>query len=111
MPDLSSEIANEFWWSKFGYWILVVGLTGEIFVLRVPKTRETLEKILTFFFVIVIIAGVTFEHNADLTVAELISQQETNARITIGTLEKEAETSRERAAAAEFSLAQIAKRK
>lgn len=101
MPDVSAEIANEFWWSKLGFWILVVGLAGEILILRVPKTHETLEKILTLVFVIVIIFGVTFEHNADLAVAELISKQEIDAGITIAALGKDAATSNERARALE----------
>jgi hypothetical protein len=94
---VSSEIAKEFWWSKLGFWILVVGLAGEILVLRVPKTHETLEKVLTLVFVIVIIVGVTFEHNADSTVAELISKQEIDAGVTIASLGKDAAASNARA--------------
>lgn len=97
MSVVSAEIANEFWWSKLGFWILVVGLAGEIFVLRVPKTHETLEKVLTFVFVIVIIVGVTFEHNADTAVTELISKQETDFGVTIASLGKDAAASNERA--------------
>ncbi len=94
---MSAEIANEFWWSKLGFWILVVGLAGEILVLRVPKSRETLEKILTFFFVVVIIVGVTLEHNADTAVADLISKQEIDAGIKIASLGKEAAETNEHA--------------
>jgi hypothetical protein len=97
LSDISAEIANEFWWSKLGFWILVVGLAGEILVLRVPKTHETLEKVLTLLFVIVIIVGVTFEHNADSSVAELISKQEADAGVTIASLGKDAGASNERA--------------
>jgi hypothetical protein len=96
LPDVSAEIANEFWWSKLGFWILVVGLAGEILVLRVPKTHETLEKVLTLVFVIVIIVGVTFEHNADSTVAELISKQEMEAGVTIASLGRDAAASNAR---------------
>jgi hypothetical protein len=104
---VSAEIANEFWWSKLGFWILVAGLAGEILVLRVPKTHETLEKILTFFFVVVIIVGVTFEHNADSAVAELISKQEMAAGMTIASLGKDAAVSNERARALENNTEEL----
>jgi hypothetical protein len=47
--------------------------------------------------VIVIIVGVTFEHNADSAVAELISKQEMDAGVTIASLGKDAAASSERA--------------
>jgi hypothetical protein len=104
---MSGEIANEFWWSKLGFWVLIFGLAGEILVLRVPKTHETLEKILTFFFVVVIIAGVTLEHNADSAVAELTSKQETDAGVKIASLGKEAAESNARAQEFEREAAEL----
>ncbi len=108
MADLSTEIANEFWWSKLGFWILVIGLGGEILVLRVPKSQETLEKILTLVFVVVIIVGVTLEHDADTTVAELISKQEMDAGVRIASLGKEAADANEHAKTLEAKAAQLA---
>jgi hypothetical protein len=84
--SLSSAISNEMYWSSLGYWILAIGLAGDIFVLVIPKHREQLEKILSAIFIVVIIVGVTIEHNADTRIAVLVSQQENAARIEIAKL-------------------------
>src|ERR1035437_3132303 len=63
--DLAAAIAAEMWWSSLGYWILAIGLAGDILVLVIPRHRERLEKILSAVFIVIIIFGVTIEHNAD----------------------------------------------
>jgi hypothetical protein len=84
--ELSASIASEMFWSSIGYWVLAVGLAGDILVLVIPKHRERLEKILSGFFIIVIIVGVTIEHNADTRIAVLVSQQEEAGRLEIARL-------------------------
>jgi len=83
---LSAAIAAEMWWSDFGYWVLAIGLAGDIAVLVIPKHRDRLEKIISGIFIVVIIIGVTIEHNADTRIAVLVSQQETAARLEIAKL-------------------------
>src|ERR1035437_4455843 len=84
--DLAAAIAAEMWWSSLGYWILAIGLAGDILVLVIPRHRERLEKILSAVFIVIIIFGVTIEHNADTRIAVLVSQQEVSARLEIAKL-------------------------
>jgi hypothetical protein len=55
--------SNPTLWSAIGFWILVVGLVGDVIVLFVPSGK--LEKTLAAIFTAIVIAGVTVEHVAD----------------------------------------------
>lgn len=90
MDQIAASIGAQEWWRAVGYWILVVGLIGEIATVVIPKQRERLEKILSGLFTAIIIVGVAVEHNADNKISDLISEQETTAAKTIAGLEKEA---------------------
>jgi hypothetical protein len=50
-------------WSSVGFWILMVGLVGDLILIFVPSGRT--EKILATLFTLLITAGVFIEHKAD----------------------------------------------
>jgi hypothetical protein len=60
MVDIASDPV---FWSSVGFWVLMVGLFGDILVIFVPSGR--MEKILLILFSILIAVGVWVEHKAD----------------------------------------------
>lgn len=58
--NMSSNLA---FWSSVGFWMLMVGLVGDIILIFVPSGRT--EKILATIFTLLIAAGVAVEHVAD----------------------------------------------
>lgn len=106
MDGIDAQIIRAELWSSVGYWILVVGLVGDIAVLVVPKHRERLEKLLAAFFTIVIIVGVAIEHRADAAISVLVSQKQTETALQIAQLDKEAGDDRKTAGEAEARAAQ-----
>jgi len=54
---------NPAFWSSVGFWILMVGLIGDLVIIFVPSGRT--EKILATIFTLLIAIGVTVEHVAD----------------------------------------------
>jgi len=55
--------SNPTLWSSVGFWILVIGLIGDVIVLFIPSGRA--EKGFATLFIAVVIAGVAIEHMAD----------------------------------------------
>lgn len=76
MDAISTNIAGEECWRSVGYWLLVIGLIGDIIILVIPEHRNRLEKILSLFFTVVIIVGVAIEHRADAAISGLVTQEQ-----------------------------------
>jgi hypothetical protein len=76
MDDFAKQIAEQEWWSSFGFIILVIGLLGDIATLAVPVHRGRLEKYLTAIFTAVIIIGCAYEHVAENKIADLIALEQ-----------------------------------
>lgn len=74
VSGFDARITLEEFWSSVGFWIVVVGLVGDIAVLVVPRHRDRLEKLLSAFFTIVIIIGVAVEHRADKAISVQVAQ-------------------------------------
>lgn len=55
--------SNPAFWGAVGFWILMIGLIGELIVIFVPSGRT--EKVLAIIFTLLIVAGVAVEHTAD----------------------------------------------
>jgi hypothetical protein len=79
MGEFPAQIATQEWWGGFGFWVLVVGLAGELAVLAIPEHRGRLEKGLAAIFTVVVIIGCAFEHVADNRIAILVSREEAAA--------------------------------
>lgn len=117
MGGYAQLISGQEFWSSVGYWILVVGLIGDICVLVVPEERKRLEKILAAFFTIVIIVGVAIEHRADAKVSVLISEEESASALNVKDLEeklanaqRDAAVARKEAEGFRFQIAQTNER-
>jgi hypothetical protein len=102
VDEASQEIARHLRWSSIGYWILVIGLIGDIIVVfieryalpkkyspwepqrRLTRFRRFLSRNeirLAVFFIIVVIIGVAVEHDNDAALSVLVTQQEREARL------------------------------
>jgi hypothetical protein len=55
--------SNPAFWSSVGFWILMIGLVGDLIVIFVPSGRT--EKILATVFTVLVAIGVAVEHLAD----------------------------------------------
>jgi hypothetical protein len=97
----ATTMANEEFWSSFGFWMLVVGLVGDVAVLTIPKHRDRLEKVLSAFFTIVIIVGVAIERKADNEISRKTDVKMATLARDAARFEKEAADAGERAAKAE----------
>jgi hypothetical protein len=94
MGDFAARIADQEWWSGFGFWVLVAGLIGDVIVLGVPEHKRWLEKSLGVFFIVVVIIGCAFEHEADNRISDLVSQDEAAAGVKIASAQDQAATAR-----------------
>ena len=102
MDEASQEIARHLRWSSIGYWILVIGLIGDIIIVLIeryalpkkyspwePQRRLTRfrrflsrnEKRMAILFIVVAIVGVAVEHVNDSALSVLVTEQEQEARL------------------------------
>ena len=88
--NFETSIARQEFWSSVGYWILVIGLIGEVCVYGIPKHSEALEKLLGVLFTVVIIIGLAIEHRADKQIAVLVSLERSSAALQIADAQKAA---------------------
>lgn len=75
MDTFSAQIASAEWWNAFGFWVLVLGLAGELFVLVIPRYRRNLEKALSAGFAVLAMAGCTIVYTADGKISNLVSRE------------------------------------
>jgi hypothetical protein len=55
---------------SLGFWLLVIGLAGDIAVLFIPSRKRSLEKSLAVLFIVVIITGVVIDRVGDSILAD-----------------------------------------
>jgi hypothetical protein len=83
--------------SDWGFQILTFGLIGELLTLTLDHSDKK-EKYLSAFFIVVVIVGCAVEHNADVKISALVSQEESAAAVEIAADNKAAQDAAQQAA-------------
>lgn len=73
------SLASAYFWSKAGYWLLAVGLLGDLAVIFIPARKHLLEKCLAGLFTLTIFAGVVVGHIGDNAILVAVEKRAVKA--------------------------------
>jgi hypothetical protein len=77
------SFASAEFWSKAGYWLLALGLGGDLVVLFIPARKHLLEKSLAGLFTLMILAGVVVGHVGDDAILAAVETRANNAESSL----------------------------